>query len=108
MKFTEMNDSLILSELAARIRRQRLNQDITQAQLAVKAGVSRTAVHRVEQGEDCTLKVLLRMMRALGLLEQLDIFLPDPGFSPIQIARLQGKVRQRASGRHKTKGRNDS
>jgi hypothetical protein len=41
---------------------------------------------------------LLGVLRALGRLENLDAFLPDPGPSPIQLAKLQGKERQRASG----------
>ena len=102
MRFTEKSDDLIITELGARVQRQRLNQDITQAELAKRAGISRTAIQRIEQGEEGTLKVLLRALRALGLLEQLDGFIPDPGYSPIQIARLQGRVRRRASGQHKS------
>ncbi len=101
MSFSTMNDSAILSELGIRIKRQRLNQDITQLELAKRAGISRTAIQRIEQGEECTLKIFIRILRALSILEQLDIFIPDPGYSPIQLAKLQGKVRQRASGTHK-------
>lgn len=37
-------------------------------------------------------------MQALNLTEQLDLFLPVQPISPIQLAKLQGKKRQRASG----------
>lgn len=43
---------------------------------------------------------LLSVLRALGRLENLDAFLPDPGMSPIQLAKLKGRERQRAS-RHR-------
>lgn len=41
---------------------------------------------------------LLAVLRALGRLESLDGFLPEPEISPIQLAELKGKRRQRATG----------
>jgi putative transcriptional regulator len=43
----------------------------------------------------------LRVLRALDVLDQLDAFLPDPGISPLQLVRMQGRERQRASGRRR-------
>ena len=40
-------------------------------------------------------------MLALNLTEQLDLFLPKPQVSPVQLIKLQGKKRQRASGLRK-------
>ncbi|MEJ2744920.1 MAG: helix-turn-helix transcriptional regulator [bacterium] len=96
-----MSDRQVLKMLGARLRRQRLNQNITQDELAKEAGISRTVVQKMERGEDCVVAGLIRVMRALNLLDQLDNFLPDPGISPIQIARMQGRERQRASGGRK-------
>ena len=98
MDFSIMTESTILAELGRRLRRQRLNSNITQIDLANKAGVSRSVVQSLERGEDATLGSLLRLLRALDLLDQLDAFLPDPGISPLQLVRLQGKRRQRATG----------
>ena len=108
MDFRVMSDKAILEELGARLRRQRLNQDITQKELAEKAGVSRTVIQKMEQGEDVVVAGLIRVMRALNLLDQLGNFLPDPGISPIQLARLHGKERQRASGERKSANNGDS
>lgn len=108
MDFRVMSDKAILQELGARLRRQRLNQDITQKELAEKAAVSRTVIQKMEQGEEVVVAGLIRVMRALNLLDQLDNFLPDPGISPIQLARLQGKERQRASGDRKSANNGES
>jgi len=108
MNFRIMSDKAILEELGARLRRQRLNQDTTQKELAKKAGVSRTVIQKMEQGEEVVVAGLIRVMRALGVLDQLDNFLPDPGISPIQLARLQGKERQRASGERKSADNGES
>lgn len=108
MDFSIMSDKAILEELGARLRRQRLNQDITQKELSKKAGVSRTVIQKMERGEDIIVAGLIRVIRALNVLDQLDNFLPDPGISPIQLARLQGKERQRASGERKSPDNGES
>ena len=44
------------------------------------------------------LEVLVAIMGALKLTAQLDNFLPPQDISPVQLAQLQGRKRQRASG----------
>ena len=39
----------------------------------------------------------IRVLNALEALDSLDTFLPAPAISPIQLAKLQGKLRQKAS-----------
>jgi putative transcriptional regulator len=97
MDFKGMSNPAILSEIGARISRQRLNQNITQMELAQRAGVTRIVVQRLENGYGCTLDSLVRILRSLDLIDQLDAFLPEPGISPIQLAKLKGTERVRAS-----------
>ena len=96
---SDMTNQAILAELGERVRHERLNQNITQEQLARHSGVARTVVQSLESGRGCALSGLVRILRGLGLLEQLDVLLPEPGPSPVQLARLAGAVRRRASGR---------
>ena len=98
MKFTAMADKAVLSELGGRIQRERLNQNITQKDLWERAGVSKKVVQQLEIGRGCTLDSFIRILRALGQLDQIDALLPDPGISPIQLARMAGRQRRRASG----------
>ena len=99
MKFSFMNSQAVLKEIGVRIRRERLNQNITQVALARLAGVSRLVILDLERGKGCGLSSLIEILRALQKLDQLDTFLPDPGISPLQLAKLRGHERQRASGR---------
>ncbi len=99
MKFSFMNSQAVLKEIGVRIRRERLNQNITQVALARLAGVSRRVILDLERGKGCGLSSLIEILRALQKLDQLDTFLPDPGISPLQLAKLRGHERQRASGR---------
>lgn len=93
-----MSDKAILAELGERVHRERLNRNTTQVELSRQAGVARAVVQHLESGHGCSLEGLIRILRALGLLDQIDAFLPDPGPSPVQLAKLHSKQRQRASG----------
>ena len=98
MDFTTMNDKAILEELGVRIQRRRLALNISQLELSRKAGVARKVIQNIESGQSSTLKGLVRTMRALGLIRELDLFIPEPGISPLELAKLKGHQRQRASG----------
>jgi len=98
MKFGEpTSDQAILEELGRRIARYRLNGNWTQSDLAREAGISKRTLHRVEHGHSIQASNLIRILRALNLLENLDALVPEPVVSPIQQARMQGRLRQRAS-----------
>ena len=94
-----MSDKAILRELGRRLRRKRLEKNLSQARLAKMAGLNRTTVSAFERGTAATVLTLVQILRALDALDELNAALPDPGLSPLQLARLKGKVRQRASRR---------
>ena len=96
MKFEAISDTAILKEIGVRVQRERLNRNISQAELALTAGISRRALQNLESGRPCTTALLIRVLRALGKLDALDAFLPEPGISPIQLAKLKGRERLRA------------
>ena len=93
-----LTDDAVLSELGARLERTRLERNLTQRELAEEAGVERKAVQRIEAGESVKLTSFVRVLKALGLLDALDTLVPEPTPSPIELLKLHGKRRQRASG----------
>jgi transcriptional regulator with XRE-family HTH domain len=98
-----MTDETVLAELGRRLERTRLERNLTQRELAAEAGVERKAVQRIEAGESVKLTSSIRVLRALGLLDTLDQLLPEPVPSPMELLKLHGKSRRRASGeRHKS------
>ena len=86
----------VMAEMGNRIRRYRLQQNRPLQEVARDAGVGlRTAV-RAEAGENPTLATVVKLLRALGRLDSLDAFLPPALPSPIEMAKLRGRVRERA------------
>jgi transcriptional regulator with XRE-family HTH domain len=92
-----MSDKAILAEIGARCKRRRLNRNLTQQEVADQAGLTRVTVGEFERGASAGMLTLIRILRVLGALEDLDSFLPDTGLSPLQLAKLKGRQRQRAS-----------
>ncbi len=86
----------VAAQLGERLKQARLNANKTQAELADQAGLSRKAVLNAEKGKT-QLETIVAIMIALNLSQQLDNFLPPIEISPLQLAKLRGKKRQRAS-----------
>jgi transcriptional regulator with XRE-family HTH domain len=92
------SDEAVLRELGQRLAAARLQQNLTQMQLAEQAGISKSTLQRLESGEAATqLSGFVRVCRALGLLEQFETLVPEPVPSPMAQLKLQGRQRQRAS-----------
>ena len=104
----DIGDDAVLGALGERLTRRRLDRDYTQVQLAERAGVGRRAVQRLEAGEPVLTSALIRVLRALGALDELDSGIPELGPSPLQVLAREGQGRQRASGqRSKPASRTD-
>lgn len=98
MKFiNNHSDEAILQEVGRRIAQYRLNQNKTQSTLAQEAGVSNRTITRVEHGHSIQASSLIRILRALQLVENLEALIPETAVSPVQQIKMQGKKRQRAS-----------
>jgi transcriptional regulator with XRE-family HTH domain len=94
----QATDKAVLTELGGRLARVRLEQNLSQAQLAEQAGISKRTVERLESGGVATqMSGFIRICRALGLIEHFDLLVPEPVSSPIERLKLQGRKRQRAS-----------
>lgn len=73
--------------LGAQIRRARLVEDITQAELATAANISPVTLSKLESGQGSTVRTLVSVLSALGREEWLLTLEPEPQVSPLQLAR---------------------
>jgi transcriptional regulator with XRE-family HTH domain len=97
MNIVGMSNKAIIQEIGLRVKRKRLEGNLTQQEIADIAGISRSTVSDLERGNQFEILTLIQILRALNALDEIDSFLPDPGISPIQLAKMRGKERQRAS-----------
>lgn len=97
MSIYESSDLYILKDLGERIKVTRLNKNMTQEHLATITGVSRNCIQALEQGtRGISLLNFIQVLRGLKVLEHIDLMLPMPFLSPMQLAKMQGKQRKRA------------
>src|SRR5512144_2962471 len=105
MKLTKQaTDAAVLGELGSRLAQVRLERNLTQAQLAEQAGVSKRTVERLESGSVATqLSGFIRVCRVLDLVERFDLLVPEPVGSQIEKLKLRGRKWQCVLARRKAK-----
>jgi putative transcriptional regulator len=96
MVIKNSSPTAIATELGERLKTTRLNANISQDKLAKMIGMSVKSVKNAEKGK-CQFETMVAILMALGKADQLDLLLPVSNISPIQLAKLQGKQRQRAT-----------
>ena len=103
-----MSPSAIAEELGDRLKQARLRLNLTQSEVASRSGLSRKTILNAEKGK-VQLENLVAILIAMDMVEQLNLFLPVQEISPLQMAKLKGKQRQRASRSTKsaTQGKKD-
>ncbi len=94
--FRNQTTGELLIEVGIRLRAYRLQQNLTVAEVAERAGVNRNTVLNAEAGRNPRLETVLRLLRVYGRVESLDAFLPPPTLSPLQLVKSKGRLRQRA------------
>ncbi len=97
MRIEDQTEAAVLEELGLRLSQVRLDHNLTQEALAEAAGVSKRTVERLEGGQSVQLTNLIRVLRVLNLLRNLDQLVPPAGPRPIEQLKNQGRARRRAS-----------
>jgi transcriptional regulator with XRE-family HTH domain len=105
--WVKMSDTAIVKQLGSFIKHTRIQQNKTQAQLAEMAGLNRSTIGQIENGESVTLSSLIQVLRVLDVLYVLNHFEINDELSPVEYAKLQKKKRQRASSKGNKKDQNE-
>ncbi|MGE4426878.1 MAG: helix-turn-helix transcriptional regulator [Solirubrobacteraceae bacterium] len=102
MLLAQLSDDAIVVELGRRIALHRVGRNLTQSELADRAGVARSTVQRIERGDSIQLSSLVKLLRVVDRLDALDVALEAELRSPVAELR-----RQRARRRRVRHGRDD-
>lgn len=94
VKYTVFSEEAVLAEFGKRIANYRLNNNWTQAELANKAGVSKSTVEHIEKGQSTQLLNMAKILHALGFLDQFLNIIPELGPSPMELL-MQSKNQQK-------------
>ena len=92
----KLSDTVIINELGARIKAERIRKGFTQIEFANIAGVSKGTIANIENGESIQLSNLLKILRELNALNSLEILLPSSENTPMELIHTKTeKKRQR-------------
>ena len=95
-----MTNKALLQYVGKQMQQMRINERLSQQQLAERAGVSRSTITQVENGKGMKMESIIAMLRALNKLELLNNFETQALISPLLIAKQEGKNPKRIRPRH--------
>jgi len=93
--WTELSDTAILKMLGTRLKAYRISREMKQQELATESGVGVSTIAKIESGQSVSLSLLVSVIRTLGLLENLDMLVPEQKPSPLELLKMQGKQTKR-------------
>ena len=92
VSFELLDDVSLLNEIGRRIAFLRISAKMKQSELAAKAGISRYALSRLENGAGgIHLDSFLSVLRCLNVLNRLSVLLPEPSLTPLQVLEVERK-----------------
>lgn len=96
--FRFLSPEELTGEVGRRIKAHRLRLNLEQCTVAERSGVALRTLRSLEQGSGSTVDTLVRVLKALDIIQSLESFLPEPTVSPIALFEMP-RGRQRASRR---------
>ena len=106
--WVSMSDKALIKTMGVFIKHHRLNQNKTQDEVSVAAGISRSTLSLLERGETTSLITVIQVLRVLDLLYIMNAFKIQEQISPIKLAKLEKQNRQRARNKKEEKKQPES
>lgn len=96
INWDSMSDKALSEQIGAYIKHHRLQQNKTQKDLSLNAGISRSTLSLLERGGTVNINTLIQTLRVLDLLHIMTVFKIEDTISPIALAKMQQTKKQRA------------
>ena len=77
-----MSNVEIIEDIANKIKRKRLAMNLSQEELSKKTGISVHAISNIENGKSFSLDNLIKIMRALNCINNLENIIPVVLYDP--------------------------
>jgi len=101
-------DAAIIKGFGKRIREVRQRKNLTMREVADKTGTTLTTICAVENGKGCTLATLVRVFRALGRLEELEMLMSVPDENPVEMLKQKKPLPRQRVRKQKVKLNEDN
>jgi len=98
MNLTLMTDMEILKQIASRAKDARIKQELRQSDLSERSGVPLSSVRVFERNGKVSLVYLVKLMRALSCIEELDAL-----FEPSEIEDLKSTLKENKTTRQRVR-----
>ena len=92
-------DEQLIKEFGERIKVNRIRSGFTQEELAKQSGVAKRTIERAEMGESIQFLNVIKLLRALGHLDSLEVLLPSLEKTPFEYIKSP-KIEKRKRYRH--------
>ncbi|MGK3116792.1 helix-turn-helix domain-containing protein [Candidatus Pantoea formicae] len=102
MSLNLFSESAMIEELGQRLKSHRLRRNMLQKELADKAGISVSALKKLENDGKVTLENFVKVVFALRLEREMMNLFVQPALSIAQVEALKAPARQRAAKRKKS------
>ena len=89
-----LSDIQIQKKIGEKLKAVRLKQNITQDSLAELSSISRSSVQKIESGEIRSFDVFLRILRTLGMLDELTRLCEEEQMSPNEQFEMVNSVKK--------------
>ncbi len=90
----ELTSQTILTQLAERVKRYRIDMNLSQADFSQKAGISLRSITNFESGSDVKFSNFIKILKALELADNLELLVPDVSKRPSSFL-VKEKQKQR-------------
>ena len=87
-------DKQIVEETAKRIAKLRIANGLSQNDVAKRTGLSRHTISNIENGNSFTVENLVKVMRALGIIDRLETLIPTANQSPYVLVKNKGEKKR--------------
>ena len=101
MDWKTLSNPAIMIEIGKRLKSYRIRKNLSQKELASRAGISTLSVQNLEKGRFVTMVTFISILRMLKLLGNIETLVPELPISPVELLKLKGKTRKRVKKRNK-------
>ena len=104
MSIQMLSDEELLGRIRSACRQKRLHLNMTQSEMAGRAGLSLAMIKNFERGHGVNILSLIKIFRALGELQRIESMVPEIVPSPMAIFLGESKAKPTKRRARRAKG----